>query len=175
MLKPGARSGIIAAMVGLFALSMLLGNRVSREHHDYEQTPDTNTPLQALAPALLGFREVAASLLWVKTDDYFHRGEYEPILRLVRLITTIDPHQIDVYATGAWHMAYNFMDKRLIPEGINFLAEGTKHNPTVYDLFFEAGYTHMDKTKDFPAAIGWYDQAVTKLTTEGKPRPMYVD
>jgi hypothetical protein len=45
----------------------------------------------------------------------------------------------------------------------------------VYDLFFEAGYTHMDKTKNFPAAIDWYTQAAEKVTTEGKPRPMYVD
>src|SRR5829696_7161189 len=121
MMKPGTRNAIIAAVVGLFLLSIGMGSVVSRNHADYEQTPDTNTPLQALAPALLGFREVAASLLWVKTDDYFHRGEYEPILRLVRLITTIDPHQIDVYTTGAWHMSYNFMDKRLIRTGLEFL------------------------------------------------------
>jgi hypothetical protein len=116
-----------------------------------------------------------ASLLWIRTDDYFHRGEYRPIIRLVKLITTIDPHQIDVYATGAWHMAYNFMDKRLIPEGIRFLEEGIKNNPTIYDLHFEHGYTHMDKTKNFPAAIASYREASTKVTTEGKPRPMYVD
>jgi hypothetical protein len=72
-------------------------------------------------------------------------------------------------------MAYNFMDKRLIPEGIRFLEEGVKNNPSIYDLYFETGYTHMDKTKDFPKAIYWYTEATSKVTTEGKPRPMYVD
>jgi hypothetical protein len=171
MMKPGTRNAIIAAMVGLFLLSIGMGSVVSRNHADYEQTPDTNTPLQALAPALLGFREVAASLLWVKTDDYFHRGEYEPILRLVRLITTIDPHQIDVYTTGAWHMAYNFMDKRLIKTGIEFLEDGVKNNPTIYDLYFECGYTNVDKTRDFPRAIYWYKEASTKGTTDGRKLP----
>lgn len=171
MMKPGSRNAVIAAMVGLFILSIAMGSVVSRNHSDYEQTPDTNTPLQALAPALLGFREVAASMLWVKTDDYFHRGEYEPILRLVRLITTIDPHQIDVYTTGAWHMAYNFMDKRLIKTGIEFLEDGVKNNPTIYDLYFEAGYTNMDKTRDFPRAIYWYTEASDKRTTDGKELP----
>jgi tetratricopeptide (TPR) repeat protein len=171
MMKPGSRSAVIAAMVCLFLLLIPLGNMVSHSHDDYEQTPDTDTPLQALAPALLGFREVAASLLWVKTDDYFHRGEYQPILNLVRLITTIDPHQIDVYTTGAWHMAYNFMDKRLIRTGLEFLEGGVKNNPTIYDLYFELGYTNVDKTRDFEKAIYWYKEASTKGTTDGKKLP----
>jgi hypothetical protein len=171
MMKPGTRSGVIVAMVALFIVSIVMGNSLSEKHKEYMQAPDTRTPFQALAPALLGFREVAASLLWVKTDDYFHRGEYEPILRLVRLITAIDPHQIDVYTTGAWHMAYNFMDKRLIKTGIEFLEEGVQNNPTIYDLYFECGYTNMDKTRDFPRAIYWYDQAKTKGTTDGKSLP----
>jgi hypothetical protein len=170
-MKPRSRNTIIAAMVALFALSVVMANNLAVKHQDYMQTPDTKTPFQALAPALLGFREVAASLLWVKTDDYFHRGEYEPILRLVRLITVIDPHQIDVYTTGAWHMSYNFMDKRLIKTGLEFLEGWVKNNPNIYDLYFESGYTNMDKTRDFPKAIYWYREASVRGTTDGKPQP----
>jgi hypothetical protein len=171
MLKPGTRKGVIAAMVALFIGSIVAGNILSVKHQEYEQTPDTKTPLQALGPALLGFRQVAASLLWVKTDDYFHEGQYEPILRMVRLITTIDPHQIDVYTTGAWHMAYNFMDKRLIRSGLEFLEGGVKNNPSIYDLYFESGWTNMDKMKDYPKAIYWYGIATTKGTSDGRPDP----
>ncbi len=171
MLQPGTRKAVIGAIAVLFGLSMWMGHKLSIKHQEYEQTPDSKTPFQALAPALLGFRQVAASLLWVKTDDYFHEGQYEPILRMVRLITTIDPHQIDVYTTGAWHMAYNFMDKRLIRTGLEFLEGGVKNNPTIYDLYFESGYTNMDKTRDFPKAIYWYTEASTKGTTDGKTMP----
>jgi hypothetical protein len=171
MLKPGTRTGVIAAMVALFIVSIFAGDILTREHQDYEKTPDTKTPLQALGPALLGMRQVAASLLWVKTDDYFHEGQYEPILRMVRLITTIDPHQVDVYTTGAWHMAYNFMDKRLIRAGLEFLQEGVENNPSIYDLYFESGWTNMDKMKDYPKASYWYQIASTKGTSDGRPLP----
>jgi tetratricopeptide (TPR) repeat protein len=174
MLTAAQRLWVKVGVAVSFLVALLLAIDLVPKHEEYAPRHE-QTPFDALVPAMLGVRQLAASLLWIRTDDYFHRGEYRPILRLVRLITTIDPHQIDVYATGAWHMAYNFMDKRLIPEGIKFLEEGTRNNPTVYDLFFEAGYTHMDKTKEFPAAIDWYTQAATKKTTEGKERPMYVD
>ena len=36
---------------------------------------------------LLGFREAAAGLLWVRCDEFFHSGDYDAILPLVRLIT----------------------------------------------------------------------------------------
>ena len=133
------------------------------------------TSFQTLMPTLLGIREVMASLMWVQADSYFHRGEYRPIIRMVRQITAIDPHQIDVYATGAWHMAYNFMDKRLIEDGVKFLEEGCKNNDNVYDLYFELGYMHYDKTKNYREAIRAYDAASKRGTTTGsKLPPAYV-
>ena len=54
---------------------------------------------------LLGFREAAAGLLWVRCDEFFHSGDYDAILPLVRLITWLDPHAENVYVTGAWHLA----------------------------------------------------------------------
>lgn len=130
-----------------------------------------DTPLQALLPTLLGVREVIASILWIQADDYFHRGEYEPIIRMIRQITTIDPHQVDVYATGAWHMAYNFMDKRLIADGVEFLEEGSRNNDSIFDLHFERGYMHYDKTKDYIAAAEAYRNAASRGTTYGEDLP----
>jgi len=63
------------------------------------------------------------------------------------------------------------MDKRLIKDGVEFLEEGTRNNPRVYDLFFELGYTHNDKTKDFAAASYWLREALEKGTTTGKETP----
>jgi hypothetical protein len=63
------------------------------------------------------------------------------------------------------------MDKRLIRTGLEFLEGGVKNNPTIYDLYFESGYTNMDKTRDFPKAIYWYQEASTKGTTDGKKVP----
>ena len=130
---------------------------------------------QTLLPTLLGFREVLASLMWIQADDYFHRGEYRPILKMIREIVMIDPHQLDVYATGAWHMAYNFMDKRLIDDGIQFLQDGCRNNDSVYDLWFELGYMHYDKTKDYRKAVEAYRTSSTKKRTTGEEvAPSYV-
>ena len=77
---------------------------------------------------LLGFREAAAGLLWVRCDEFFHSGDYDAILPLVRLITWLDPHADNVYVTGAWHLSYNFTDssersdRRYIGPAMQFFA-----------------------------------------------------
>src|SRR5947208_311679 len=102
MLSVAQRQRVYAAIVVLFVLAVVMEMNLGPKHEEYlpRQTEDSisKTPFQALVPALLGIREIMASLLWVKTDDYFHEGQYKPILQLVKLITTIDPHQLDVYA-----------------------------------------------------------------------------
>jgi hypothetical protein len=192
MRKPHQRRAVLAMMAGCLVVSAILSEMLAPGHLRYQAAARAvtvgsstdqelkksilrDTPFSALVPTLFGVREVMASLMWVRADDYFHKGEYRPIIQMVRQITAIDPHQIDVYATGAWHMAYNFMDKRLIPDGVSFLEEGCKNNDTVYDLFFELGYMHYDKTKDFPSAVKAYAEASTKGRTTGvKFPPSYV-
>jgi len=187
-LSGAARQKVLLLMAGVFLGSAVLSEVLGPQHEKYRDASNAiteasdyrevnearalkDTSFQALAPTLLGIREVMASLMWVQADDYFHRGEYRPIINMVRQITTIDPHQIDVFATGAWHMAYNFMDKRLIQDGVDFLQDGCNKNPTVYDLFFERGYMHYDKTKLYPAAVKAYAESATKRTTSGKTTP----
>lgn len=187
-LSAAARVKVMALMGVIFVGSAALSEVLKPGHFEYQRAalaqPENEeyretealktmqgTSFQALMPTLLGVREVLASLMWVQADDYFHRGEYRPIISMVKQITAIDPHQLDVYATGAWHMAYNFMDKRLIEDGVKFLEDGCKNNPSVYDLFFERGYMHYDKTKDFPAAVVAYEEASGKKTTTGKAVP----
>jgi len=173
--------GLIALV---FAANVAMSIAIKPGHEEYRkaEVPSTDyktteadrlrgTPFQALLATALGVREVLASLMWVRADDYFHRGQYRPIIQMIHQITTIDPHQIDVYATGAWHMAYNFMDKRLIEDGVKFLDDGCRNNRTVYDLFFEKGYMHYDKTKDFPKAVEAYRESSRKGTTGGDTVP----
>ena len=56
-------------------------------------------PGQFLA-AMAGFREMIAGILWVRADSFFDTGNYDAILPIIRLVTWLDPHQLDVYATG---------------------------------------------------------------------------
>ena len=86
-----------------------------------------NLPVEMALGAFTGFREAVAGMLWVRCDEFFHNGDYEAIMPLIRVITWLDPHQIDVYETGAWHMDYNFTDssersdRRYIPFSLSLL------------------------------------------------------
>lgn len=129
-------------------------------------------PEQVLV-ALTGFREVLAGILWVRADEFFHSGNYDAILPLVRLVTLLDPHQIDVYVTGAWHMGYNFTDedqrsdRRYLAPAVELLREGIENNPRTYELAFEYGWTNYHKIQDFPKAVSAFERAI-KISDDPK-------
>src|SRR4051812_10117651 len=49
-------------------------------------------PFEYTLGAVAGFRQVIAGLLWVRSDAFFHEGNYDAILPLIRLITWLDPN-----------------------------------------------------------------------------------
>src|SRR5450432_4284873 len=115
---------------------------------------------------LAGFRELIAGILWVRADAFFDSGNYDAILPIIRLVTLLDPNEIDVYATGMWHIGYNFTDeeqrsdRRYIPSALALGKEGARNNPDTYELFFETGWMWYHKVQDdFPKAVDWFEQA----------------
>jgi tetratricopeptide (TPR) repeat protein len=130
------------------------------------QQTTTSLPFEYSLAALSGFRQVIAGLLWVRTDAFFHSGNYDAILPMIRLITWLDPNWLDVYATGAWHLMYNFTDtdqrsdRRYLAPGLALLDEGIANNPNVYDVYKEKGWNNYDKIKDYNAAIEAYQGAM---------------
>lgn len=123
-------------------------------------------PSQFVAGTLIGFREAVAGMLWVRADDFFHTGNYAAVVPLTRIITWLDPHQIDVYRIGAWHLAYNFVDSqeraeyRYLLPAIKFLEEGVANNPGVSDCKFDLGFVlFANKALDFDKAYYWIVEA----------------
>lgn len=126
-------------------------------------------PSQFVAGAVIGFREVVAGLLWIRANDFFHSGNYEAIIPLTRMVTWLDPHQIDVYSVGAWHLAYNMTDsqsradRRLLLPAIKFLEEGIENNPNIFDLYFEEGFTmYYWKKSDYSKSVYWLNEATKR-------------
>jgi hypothetical protein len=123
----------------------------------------TALPFEYMLGAVSGFRQVIAGLLWVRTDSFFHTGNYDAVLPMLRMITWLDPNWTDVYATGGWHITYNFTDtdqrsdRRYLPPGLAFLSEGIANNPSTYELYKEKGWTNYDKVKDYEEAIIAYE------------------
>ena len=84
-------------------------------------------------------------------------------------MTWLDPHQIDVYSVGAWHLAYNFTDsqsradRRYLLPAIKFLEEGVQNNPNLWDLYFEEGFTmYYWKKSDYAKSVYWLNEATKR-------------
>ncbi len=173
MLTPNRRSALILFGLLLFLPVVLLQTRIDPLRHQYEPENAANAnkamgqlPVEFALGALTGFKEAVAGLLWVRTDEFFHDGNYDAITPMLRIITWLDPHQLDVYETGAWHMDYNFTDadqrsdRRYIPLSIAFLEEGIKNNPNVTDIRADLAFTHYyRKIADFPKAAQTFEAA----------------
>ncbi len=129
-----------------------------------------------LGPAL-GLQQAVAGALWVRADEFFHEGDYDAILPIVRMVTWLDPHSLDVYITGAWHLAYNFTDssersdRRYIPASQKLLEEGDANNSRIYDIAFELGWQNTDKIKNFARAEHWYRQASQRKRVDPGKQP----
>ena len=134
--------------------------------------PRRDSDFSSLSPdqmllALAGFREMIAGLLWVRADTFFDQGNYDAILPMIRIVTLLDPKQIDVYSTGMWHIAYNFTDeaqrsdRRYIAPALALGREGSEHNDYTYELYFETGWIWFHKIDDeYAQAVDWFEKAM---------------
>jgi len=124
-----------------------------------------------IAGAILGgFRDIAASMLWFKTQEYWDSGQGASLksLNLMRTVTLLDPHWLEPWRITGWHLCYNLYVETEDPAqraeflrlGINALKEGISWNPDRYDLYMELGWTFFDKVKDFPEAAKWLGAAI---------------
>lgn len=126
-----------------------------------------------------GFREVAASMLWMKTDELWDKGEGTQVQALwtMRLTTLLDPHWLEPWRITGWHLAYNMFVEtddpakkaKFLQMGVDSLKEGVSWNPDRYDLYFELGWTYFDKVRDYDEAAKWL-QACIQF-----PHPEYID
>lgn len=173
---------VVLVVAVLWVCAMFVQSRIDVRRHYYN--PILNAPGHSFLDSLrnnmfgasmLGFREVAAGMLWVKADELFHEGKYQELVPYFSLVTFMDPHQVDVYSTGAWHLMYNFGDSRMVPQGMAFLDEGIRNNPTVWDLYFQKAWTNFDwPVENYDAALPLFREALQHNSTDGAPPPRYI-
>ncbi len=170
---PRNKRGLLWALTGLaFLTTVVLQNKVADKYRPQFEPKTkglvgkvTGLPTEYIFGTLLGFREVVAGALWVRADEFFHSGNYDAILPIIRLVTWLDTHNLDAYSTGAWHIGYNFTDteqrsdRRYLGTAIHLLEEGVDNNRDVYDMYFEAGWMWFDKVKMAEYAVQWFQEA----------------
>lgn len=180
MSRSAKRIVAVILVVGLFAGLQPLYESLNTERlvRGYARPTQVTKILQYDAPAMTGvivgamlggFREVAASMLWMKTHSMWHKGEgtYWDSLYLMRMTTLLDPHWLQPWRITAWHCAYNLYVETEDPEerakmlelGVDVLKEGISWNPDRYDLYLELGWTYFDKIRDYDEAARWLGAA----------------
>lgn len=128
--------------------------------------PDVSANVGAL---VLGFRKLVADMLWLKFDEYWHMGLVERMMPMMETVVALDPHFIEAYALGAWHLAYNVtamfasqeVKQKYIHQGIRLLEQGIKNNPRSSKLYAELGYTmYFRKVGEWEKAAYYLGEAV---------------
>jgi hypothetical protein len=163
---------VMACVFILIVPMVFLQAKIDPRRHQFEPklanvgSAVKELPVEFALGAVTGFGQAIAGLLWVRTDEFFHEGNYDAIVPMVRIVTWLDPHNIDVYETGAWHLDYNFTDseqrsdRRYIPVSVDLLEEGIANNPEVPDLYADLAFTHyFRKIGDYAKAVYWYQLA----------------
>lgn len=170
-MRPGRAS--LISLVVLAVLQAVFSGMVvmPRYNKDFVQHTQTGKGQPSLAPEMMflqmfGFREFLAGMLWVRADTYFESGDYDSILPIIRMTTWLDPHYIDVYATGMWHLGYNFTDeegrsdRRYVPYALALGMEGAQNNDQTYEMFFETGWMWFHKIEDDQEnSVEWFKEA----------------
>lgn len=114
-----------------------------------------------------GFRGIAADLLWMQGEEYWHTGRWWDMLPLMKAVTMLDPHFVEVWRSAAWHIAYNLgaevnspLEKRkFIKAGLDLLEQGIRKNMDTWELYFEAGWINVDKGANPQAAAEYFEKA----------------
>lgn len=134
----------------------------------YQLMPAEAITLTLVGAMLGGFRGVAAKMLWIKSDEYWHSGRWYSMLPIMRTITWLDPNFIQAWDIAGWHVAYNLRAEakreeeqdEYVRKGCEILEEGVRWNPTSWQLLFQLGWTHYDKSGDLKEAIRWFNRAL---------------
>ncbi len=145
-----------------------VGEQVTLEEF-YNQTADFGV---SLGNMFFGFRKMAANLVWLEVDKFFHAGMAHRMIPAMQTTVALDPTFVDAYLLGAWHLAYNFTAKmtdtpwtlrefdeqnqawvgqkeRFFFEAASFLKDGIRKNPRDYKLYFDLGYgVYYEKLND---------------------------
>ena len=148
-------------------LDLVLQSKITLAGGEIEwSNPNVSANVGAL---VLGFRKLVADMLWLKVDEYWHLGLASRMFPMMETVVALDPHFIEAYALGGWHLAYNVTvtvhsaeEKiKYIDQGISLLEKGIKYNPRSAKLYSELGFTiYFIKLRDWEKAAYYMGEAI---------------
>lgn len=115
-----------------------------------------SAPNDAMLLLLGGFRAIAVDLIWVSAMNAQEDGKWHEIHLLMQLITRLQPHFAEAYIFNAWNQAFNISHETedleekwgWVMAGYDFLRQGVRRNPHLYEIKFWAGWLLYTKVAE---------------------------
>jgi hypothetical protein len=103
---------------------------------------------ESMKLATLGFRGVAANLLWSRSNEYKKTEQWHKLKATLDQIVKLQPNFYEVWEFQAHNLSYNvsveFDDYRYryhwVKKGIDFLMQGTHYNKNEPRLYYKLGW-----------------------------------
>lgn len=162
---------LLFAAVAVVFVSGMFGIAPRAAH---AQSPASAAPPETMKQAVTqadGITSRVVDKMWEETDHYWHEGDYNRIIGLVRLIVEIDPSFVEAYSSAAWLM-WSQGDTNAADV---FLKYGVANAPQAQkgEINYEFGW-HLFNTKRYAEALPFLKKAtdanvplVTAYTTLG--------
>ncbi len=147
--------GTVAAALVLFSGMCVVENSAVSSLPRETPSSDRTSAVYALAGE---FRTVFANLLWIKAEQYHHEHIHQgavwsrnkELMGLIDLITALDPHFVEAYATGTYIYADGYHD---CPRAISYLQRAIVNNPRSWELHHLAAVFYAGRLHDPRAAL----------------------
>ncbi|MBA3396476.1 MAG: hypothetical protein H0T89_27845 [Deltaproteobacteria bacterium] len=172
------RLTVVALLVAMIALAAARGARHLATTGDREQSLDVPyAPSPAAAPIVtLGYRELAADLLFVRLIGYFgsEQNTAQGLAAIAEAIATLDPHFRRVYEVGALAMsaARTGVDQSIHLRAIALLEAGGRAYPAHWKFPSLAGQIYLvDLQTEDPVQRRAWDEKGTRLLEAAARKP----
>ena len=121
--------------------------------------------------ASLGFDNLVADLLWLRTVRYVFREHKGPnrfkwLKEMLQIVSEMDPHFCQVYW---WGGGWLYMDADRPEDGIEFLKKGLKYCPDKWLIPYHLGKCYREKLFDEKRATFYFEKA---YHTPGAPKAL---
>ena len=158
--RPWMRAAFIGALV-LATVSTLYA--VDRQRLSLSRTAELSYLPEGkyLKVAVLGYRELAADVLWLKAVQGLAgkqqtRQGYLGAYHAVDVLTELDPKFVHAYQYTGTVLG---VVAGMVKESVALLTKGVKHNPTTWQLSFFLGYDYYYELRDPASAAKHFQTA----------------
>lgn len=161
---------LAAAVLGALVVPLHRREGVGIRSDMIEERVRLLPPPVALRVGSLGFRGMAADVVWLLTVQYIGGHfitdrQFPHLKRLLDTVVDLDPHFVDAYTLGALFLNYAGGHTHA---ALDLLERGYRANPNRWECPHDIARTYYLELKDYSRALEWF-----KIVDQIPERPHY--